>query len=55
MQWGDRHLSDEPQRVARRRSDRSTIRAALVARDDDIVNPADVEIVAGPGLAALER
>jgi len=51
MQWGDRHLSEKPPRIARRRSDRSRVRAALVARDDSVVSPAEVELVAGPGLA----
>src|SRR6266508_2330324 len=55
MQWGDRHLSEKPPRIARRRSDRSRITAALVARDDSVVRPAEVEIVAGPGLASANR
>jgi DNA-binding HxlR family transcriptional regulator len=50
MQWGDRHLSEKPPRVARRRSDESKVRAVLVAGDDQIVRPADVEVVPGPGL-----
>jgi DNA-binding HxlR family transcriptional regulator len=50
MQWGDRHLSEKPPRIARRRSDRSRIRAVLVAKDGEPVRPADVEVVAGPGL-----
>jgi DNA-binding HxlR family transcriptional regulator len=50
MQWGDRHLSDQPPRIARRRSDRSRITARLVARDGSIVAPGDVELVPGPGL-----
>jgi DNA-binding HxlR family transcriptional regulator len=55
MQWGDRHLSEKPPRVARRRSDRSKIRATLVARDDAVVSPTKVELVAGPGLSAAKR
>jgi DNA-binding HxlR family transcriptional regulator len=50
MKWGDRHLSEKPPRIARRRSDRSRIRAVLVAQDGEPVRPADVEVVAGPGL-----
>jgi DNA-binding HxlR family transcriptional regulator len=50
MQWGDRHLSEKPPRVARRRRDRSPVRAVLVARDDHRVSPAEVEVVPGPGL-----
>jgi DNA-binding HxlR family transcriptional regulator len=52
MQWGDRHLSGKPPRVARRRDDRSKVRAVLVGRDDRLVSPAEIEVVAGPGLAA---
>jgi DNA-binding HxlR family transcriptional regulator len=51
MQWGDRHLSDKPPRVARRRADRSKVRAVLVGRGDQLVSPAEIEVVAGPGLA----
>ena len=55
MQWGDRHLSEKPPRVAHRRSDRSKIRAALVAQDGAVVSPTEVEVVAGPGLSAAQR
>jgi DNA-binding HxlR family transcriptional regulator len=51
MQWGDRHLADKPPRVARRRDDHSNVRAVLVGRDDQLVSPAEIEVVAGPGLA----
>ncbi len=47
MQWGDRHLSDKPPRIARRRSDRSRVKAVLIARDDNGVDPAELEIVPG--------
>jgi DNA-binding HxlR family transcriptional regulator len=50
MQWGDRHLSPKPPRIARRRSDRSRLRVAFVSPDDELVRPAEVEVVAGPGL-----
>jgi DNA-binding HxlR family transcriptional regulator len=50
MQWGDRHLSRKPPRVARRRDDRSKVRAVLIGRDDQLVSPAEIEVVAGPGL-----
>jgi DNA-binding HxlR family transcriptional regulator len=49
MQWGDRHLSEKPPRVARRRSDRSLINAVLVAKDGEPVRAADVEVVPGAG------
>ena len=51
MQWGDRHLSDQPPRVARRRADRSPVRAVFVAGDHELVSPAELEVVPGPGLA----
>jgi DNA-binding HxlR family transcriptional regulator len=52
MQWGDRHLSPKPPRIARRRSDGRSVRAVLATRDDELVSPAEIEVVAGPGLAA---
>jgi DNA-binding HxlR family transcriptional regulator len=55
MQWGDRHLSPEPPRVARRRSDHSPVKAAFVARGVEIVRPAELEIVPGPGLDGAAR
>jgi DNA-binding HxlR family transcriptional regulator len=52
MQWGDRYLSDQPPRIARRRSDRSPVSVRLVARDGSVVAPGDVELLPGPGAAA---
>src|SRR5215510_5063386 len=49
MQWGDRHLSEKPPRIARRRSDRSPVSVRLVAGDGSIVPPGDLEVVPGPG------
>lgn len=49
MQWGDRHLSAKPPRLARRRSDRSPVSVRVVARDGSIVAPDDLEVVPGPG------
>lgn len=49
MQWGDRHLSDEPPRIARRRSDGSPVSVHVVADDGSVVAPDDLEIVPGPG------
>jgi DNA-binding HxlR family transcriptional regulator len=50
MQWGDRHVSDEPPRIARRRSDEAPITVRLVAGDGSFVRAGDVELVPGPGL-----
>ncbi len=45
MQWGDRHISKKPPRIARRRSDGKRVRAALVTEDGELVAPGDVETV----------
>jgi DNA-binding HxlR family transcriptional regulator len=55
MQWGDRHVSPKPPRIARRSSDHRRVRAALVASDDTVVSPAAIELVTGPGFAAAAR
>src|SRR5204862_7628285 len=52
MQWGDRHISKEPPRIARRRSDRSRVSVAAVAADGSPVKPGDLELVPGPGARA---
>ena len=52
MQWGDRHLSDKPPKIARRRSDRSPVSVRLVARDGSVVPLGDLEVVPGPGARA---
>ena len=49
MQWGDRHISTKPPRIARRRSDRSRVSVALVAADGTAIKPGDLELVPGPG------
>jgi DNA-binding HxlR family transcriptional regulator len=49
MQWGDRHLSDKPPTIARRRSDRSPVSVRLVGKDGSVVGPDDLELVPGPG------
>jgi DNA-binding HxlR family transcriptional regulator len=51
LQWGDRHVSDKPPRIARRRSDQSPVSVALVAGDGSPVAPGDLELVPGPGAA----
>jgi DNA-binding HxlR family transcriptional regulator len=50
MHWGDRHLSDKPPAIARRRSDRSPVSVRIVAKDGSAVAPDELEIVPGPGL-----
>jgi DNA-binding HxlR family transcriptional regulator len=49
MQWGDRHLSEKPPRIARRRSDRSPVSVRIVAKDGSVVSPNDLELLPGPG------
>jgi DNA-binding HxlR family transcriptional regulator len=55
MQWGDRHLSDKPPRIARRRRDRSRVSVKLVAADGSAVGPGDLELVPGPGARKAAR
>ncbi len=52
MQWGDRHLSEKPPRIARRRSDEAPLSVRLIARDGSIVPSDDLELVPGPGAPA---
>jgi DNA-binding HxlR family transcriptional regulator len=49
MQWGDRYLADKPPRIARRRGDRATVSARIVAKDGSLVGPEELELVPGPG------
>jgi DNA-binding HxlR family transcriptional regulator len=55
MQWGDRHLSDKPPRIARRRSDRSPVSVRLVGKDGSLVGADDLELVPGPGAVKATR
>jgi len=48
-QWGDRHLSEKPPRVLRRKADRKPVIAALVPRGTSVLRPYEVELVPGPG------
>jgi DNA-binding HxlR family transcriptional regulator len=52
-QWGDKHLSDEPPRLLRRRSDGTPVVAALVPEGTETLALEDVESVPGPGAAAV--
>ena len=49
-QWGDKHLSEKPPRRLRRKADKKPVIAALVPRGADVLRPAEVELVPGPGL-----
>jgi DNA-binding HxlR family transcriptional regulator len=51
MQWGDRHLSEQPPRIARRRADGAPVSVAVVAPDGALVAPDELEVVPGPGAA----
>jgi DNA-binding HxlR family transcriptional regulator len=44
-QWGDRHLSEKPPHVLRRKSDRKPVVAALVPKGVGALRPDDVELV----------
>jgi DNA-binding HxlR family transcriptional regulator len=52
-QWGDKHLSDQPPRLLRRRSDGAPVVAALVPEGTETLSLEDVESVPGPGAAAV--
>jgi DNA-binding HxlR family transcriptional regulator len=49
-QWGDKHLSEKPPRILRRKADKKPVVAALVPKGADILRPEEVETVPGPGL-----
>jgi DNA-binding HxlR family transcriptional regulator len=51
-QWGDKHLSDRPPRILRRKSDKRPVVVALVPRGAPVLRPDEVETVPGPGLTA---
>jgi DNA-binding HxlR family transcriptional regulator len=48
-QWGDRYMCDKPPTVARRRSDKKRLLAALVPAGTKTVPVHEAEFVAGPG------
>src|ERR687888_273679 len=48
-QWGDRHLSEKPPRIARRKSDKRPVVAAFVPQGAEVVREDEVESVPGPG------
>ena len=48
-QWGDKYLSDKPPTLARRKSDRRSLVAALVPKGTTTVPIGEAEFVAGPG------
>jgi DNA-binding HxlR family transcriptional regulator len=49
-QWGDKHLSEQPPRLLRRKSDRKPVIAALVPTGTRVLRLEEVETVPGPGL-----
>jgi DNA-binding HxlR family transcriptional regulator len=51
-QWGDRYLSDKPMRLLRRKSDGTTVVAALVPEGTSALALEEIELVPGPGFPA---
>ena len=47
-QWGDKHLSERPPRVLRRKSDKAPVVAALVTKGTAVLRADEVETVPGP-------
>jgi DNA-binding HxlR family transcriptional regulator len=52
QQWGDKHVSEKPPRLLRRKSDRKPVIAALVPKGAAVLRLEEVETVPGPGLTA---
>ena len=50
QQWGDKHLSEQPPRLLRRKADKKPVIAALVPKGADVLRPEEVETVPGPGM-----
>ena len=48
-QWGDKHLSEKPPTLLRRKSDRKPVIAALVPKGTAVLRPEELETVRGPG------
>jgi DNA-binding HxlR family transcriptional regulator len=53
-QWGDKYLSPKPPRLLLRKSNRKPVIAAFVQEGDSVLTDNEVELVAGPGLAAAD-
>jgi DNA-binding HxlR family transcriptional regulator len=51
QQWGDKHLSEKPPRLLRRKTDKKLVIAALVPMGARILRSDEVETVPGPGAA----
>ena len=49
-QWGDKHLSDKPPMILRRKADKKAVVAALVPKGVQVLRSDEVETVPGPGL-----
>jgi DNA-binding HxlR family transcriptional regulator len=48
-QWGDKHLSEKPPSVLRRKADRKPVIAGLVPKGSPVLRAEEVESVPGPG------
>jgi DNA-binding HxlR family transcriptional regulator len=51
-QWGDKYLSAKPPRLLLRKSNKKPVIAAYVQEGDPVLAANELELVAGPGLAA---
>ena len=54
-QWGDKHLSEKPPRLLRRKADKKPVVAALVPKSAEVLRADEVETVPGPGSTRAER
>jgi DNA-binding HxlR family transcriptional regulator len=48
-QWGDKHFSEKPPRLLRRKSDGKPVIAAFVPKGTEVLRADEVESVPGPG------
>jgi DNA-binding HxlR family transcriptional regulator len=51
-QWGDRHLSEQPMRLLRRKVDETPVVAALIPEGAPVLAAEEMELVPGPGFPA---
>jgi DNA-binding HxlR family transcriptional regulator len=54
-QWGDEYLSEKPPRLQLRKVDKTPVVAAIVPKGTSSLQPDEIDIVPGPGLARSTR
>jgi DNA-binding HxlR family transcriptional regulator len=54
-QWGDEYLSEKPPRLQLRKVDQTPVVAAIVPKGTRSLQPDEIDVVPGPGLAGNTR